>query len=426
MTAPSSIAWFHCFTGVTGEMALGALVDAGADLDEVRALCDRLPLSGWEIEAHLVRRSGLPSLRVSVACEETSVVRTGAHIAAMVDEARLPDRVRRRAQAVFDLLVAADGRVHRRPADQAHFHELSDTSAIVEIVGTCAALEVLDIDDVVVSPVALGRGMVRAGLGMVPVPTPMTLELLREVPTYGIDVSMELTTPTGAALVAGLASGHGPMPSMIIRASGFGAGPAEVDGRPRVAQVVTGTAVAELTPGRPLTLLEVNLDDATGETIAHTVGAVLDAGADDAWVTPILRGRGRPAHTLSVLVDSSLAGQVASVLSAETGSFAIRGQRLEQWPVAREIDEVDIDGRRIRVEVSRGRVKVTHDDAARAARHIGIPVREVVSLAEEAWRRSTRGELTEIVPLDPGDRGPDDDPPSIVPGPGEPGSDDIA
>jgi len=421
MAQGSAVAWFHCFSGVTGEMTLGSLVDAGADLDEVRALCDRLPLIGWEFDAHPVRRSGLAATRVQVLCEETSVVRTGRHIAAMIDEARLPNRVRQRAHAVFDLLVEADGRVHRRPADQIHFHELGNLSTVLEIVGTCAALEVLEIDEVYASPVALGRGMVRGGLGMVPVPTPLTVELLRSAPTYGLDIAMELTTPAGAALLSALVTDWGPMPSMVIRASGFGAGIAEIDGRPRVTQVVTGVAAAELMPGQPVMLLETNLDDVTGETVSHAMAAALDAGAYDVWVTPILRGRGVPGHLLSALVDSPLAGQVSAVLSTETGTHAVRAQRIEQWPASRNVEEVDIDGRRVRVEVSTGRVKVEHADATLAARHIGIPVREVVSLAEEAWRRRTRGELTEVVPMPTPDHDVDD---SL--GDGDPDGDDIA
>ena len=156
-------------------------------------------------------------------------------------------------------------------------------------------------------------------------------------------------------------------------------------------------------------LLEANVDDATGETLAHAVAALLDAGAHDAWITPIVMKKGRPAHTVSALADPALAGQVAGVLARETGSLGVRGQTLERWPQARSTDEVEVDGRPVRVKVSAGRVKVEHDDAARVARQAGLPLREVVSLAEEAWR-STRAEL------------PDGEPPvlSSIDGPDEP------
>src|SRR3954467_7249079 len=163
-------AWFHCFSGIAGDMALGALVDAGADLDEVRSICERIPVSGWTLDAEPVTRAGMASTHVVVGCEETSVVRTYGHITAMVEEARLPDRVRRRALATFDALATAEGRIHRRPPEQVHFHEVGGIDAISDVVGTCAALEVLGIDEIYASPVANGIGMVRSAHGLIPNP----------------------------------------------------------------------------------------------------------------------------------------------------------------------------------------------------------------------------------------------------------------
>ena len=179
---------------------------------------------------------------------------------------------------------------------------------------------------------------------------------------------------------------------MRIDASGFGAGDKILDDRPNTVQVVVGTRTRALDPGQPVVLLEANLDDATGETLAHAMAALLDAGAHDAWITPILMKKGRPAHTVHALADVALAGQVAAVLVAETGTLGVRGTRLERWPVERRVDHVEVDGRQIRVKVSPGRVKVEHEDAARVARLVGRPLREVVSLAEAAGRQATTGE----------------------------------
>ena len=184
----TNLAWFHCFSGIAGDMALGALVDAGADLDEVRTLCERIPVGGWTLEAEPVLRGGIAATKVHVHAEETSVVRTYGHIAAMVEEARLPDRVRKRALATFEALAEAEGRLHRRPPEQVHFHEVGALDAIVDIVGTCAALEVLDVDELYASPVANGMGMTRAAHGVLPNPAPAVVELLRGAPTYGVDV----------------------------------------------------------------------------------------------------------------------------------------------------------------------------------------------------------------------------------------------
>jgi uncharacterized protein (TIGR00299 family) protein len=399
------LAWFHCFSGIAGDMALGSLVDAGADLDEVRALLTRLPVGGWTLEAEPVLRGGISATKVHVRAEETSVVRTAAHISALVEEARLPDRVRRRALGVFGALAEAEGRLHRRPPEQVHFHEVGGLDAIVDVVGTCAALELLEIDAVSASAVATGTGMVRAAHGLLPNPAPAVVELLGSVraPTVGLDVGVELTTPTGAALLAALASGFGPLPAMAVEVSGFGAGTRELDGRPNATQVVIGEAVEDLPTGQPVVMLEANVDDATGEVLAHTVSALLAAGAHDAWITPILMKKGRPAHTISALADVALAAQLAEVLRAESGTLGVRGVPLERWPTERRGDVVEVAGLPVRVKVSPGRVKVEHDDAARVADRAGLPLREVLSMAEEEGRRALRA----VPDPDPDPTGPE-------------------
>ncbi len=387
----TTAAWFHCFAGIAGDMALGSLIDAGADVAEVRALLDRLPMRGWSMEVGPVMRGGIAATKVDVTAADTAVVRTYAHITGLVDEARLPERVRDRAHATFAALAEVEGRLHRRPAAQVHFHEVGGIDAIIDVVGTCAALEVLGVDQVWSSPVANGTGMVRSAHGMLPIPAPAVIELLQGAPTYGTEVPYELTTPTGAALLAATVTGWGPMPRMRVVAAGFGAGTRDLDGLPNLVQVVLGQMQAALAdrpePGQPVILLEVNVDDATGETLAHAITALLAAGAHDAWVTPIVMKKGRPAHTVSALADTALADQVAGVLVAETGSLGVRGETLQRWPSARVDGQVEVDGVPVRVKVGAGRVKVEHDDAARAARRTGLPLREVVSRAEEAWRR---------------------------------------
>ncbi|CAN5718392.1 nickel pincer cofactor biosynthesis protein LarC [soil metagenome] len=382
-----NLAWFHCFSGIAGDMALGALVDAGADLAEVRTLCRRLPVTGWELDAEPVLRGGLAATKVNVRAEETSVVRTGSHIRGLIEEARLPERVRDRSVATFAALADAEGRLHRRPPEQVHFHEVGGIDAIIDVVGTCAALEVLGVDEVASSAVSQGSGMVRSAHGLIPVPAPAVVELLRGAPTVGLDLGVELTTPTGAALLAALVARWGPLPAMTVAASGFGAGSREIEGRPNAVQVVLGAQAPTQERGQPVTLLEINVDDVTGETLAHTVGALLAAGAHDAWITPIVMKKGRPAHTVSALADPALAAQVAAVLTTETGSLGVRGQTLQRWPAARTLEQVQVAGLPVAVKVSAGRVKVEHDDAARVARRTGLPLREVVSLAEEAGRR---------------------------------------
>jgi hypothetical protein len=407
MTADETVAWFHCFAGIAGDMAFGALVDAGADIGEVTTLLKRLPISGWSVRADDVLRGGIGATHIVVAVEETSVVRTYAHIVGLIEEARLPARLRDRAIAVFDAIARVEARLHRRPIEQVHFHEVGALDSIVDIVGTAAALEVLDVDVVRASAVATGTGMVRTAHGLLPNPSPATVALLASVnaPTRGVEVPFELTTPTGAGILAALATGFGPLPPMAITATGFGAGTRELDSTPNATQVVIGTSTAAPErAGQPVALLEANVDDATGETLAHTIAVLLEAGAHDAWITPIVMKKGRPAHTVHVLVDPTAQAHLAEVLARETGTLGVRGTTLHRWPSQREIDEVEVEGEAVRVKVSPNRVKVEHDDAARVARRTGIPLREVVSLAEEAWRRRGSGTVVEL-PTTPDDAG---------------------
>ena len=269
-------AWFHCFSGVAGDMALGALIDAGAPIEEVTSILGRLGLPGWALEVEPVLRGGIGGTKVHVRIQESTVVRTASHIQGLVTDAGLPARVESRALAVFGALATAEGRLHRRPPDQVHFHEVGGVDAIVDVVGTCAALEVLGVDEVTCSPVAVGLGMVRAAHGIIPNPAPAVVELLRGVPTRGVDLSVELTTPTGAALMAALSSGFGALPPMTVGATGFGAGSRELDDRPNLTQVVLGDPTRVAPPsGQPQMLVEANVDDATGEVLAHTIGELL-------------------------------------------------------------------------------------------------------------------------------------------------------
>ncbi|MDQ6617019.1 MAG: nickel pincer cofactor biosynthesis protein LarC [Actinomycetota bacterium] len=410
----TTVAWWHCFAGIAGDMALGSLVDAGADLEAVVEVLRALPIEGWRISAEPVLRGGVAATYVNVEAAETGVVRTHAHIAGLITEARLPERVRQRALATFAALAEVEGRLHRRPPSQVHFHELGGIDAIVDIVGTCAALELLGVDEIHSSPVATGSGMIRSSHGALPNPAPAVVELLRGAPTYGRDLQVELTTPTGAALLAALAVGWGPMPPMRVDVSGFGAGSRDLDGLPNATQVVIGRAtLAEgaaieslVSTGFPTVLLEANLDDATGEVLAHTVTELLAAGAHDAWITPMIMKKGRPAHVVSTLCDPALADQVVKVLMAETGTLGVRGQTLTRWLARRDQGEVEVDGFPVRVKVSPGRIKAEFDDVARVARRVGRPIREITSRAEsEARRRGERAEHPSAQP--PDSDGPD-------------------
>ena len=391
-------------------MALGSLLDAGASLAEVQRLLERLPIGGWGLSVETVMRGGLSATRAVVEVHDDGVTRTFAHILGILEEARLPPRVAARAVDAFSALAEVEGRIHQRPLAEVHFHELGGHDTIIDIVGSAAALEVLGVDEVTASPVATGRGMVRSRHGLLPNPSPAVVELLRGAPVYGRDLDIELTTPTGATILATWGGSFGPLPAMVIESTGYGAGGRDIDGLPNCTQVVIGrrggaTAGLEALPvGQPLVLLEANLDDATGEQVADTLQALFDMGAADAWVTPVIMKKGRPGLVIAALGDAALASQLRRVLLDEAGSFGVRSSQVDRFASSRVTDEVSVGGRAIRVKVGPGRFKAEHDDAAAVARELGLPVREVVGRAEALYRsRQGAGTDTAAFPAGSGD-----------------------
>ena len=317
--ARDHVAWFHCFSGIAGDMALGALVDAGADLDEVRELCERAAgrRLGARGRAGHARRHRRAPRSTSHAEPRPRVVRTAAHITGLVEEARLPDRVRDGRSPPSTRwprprAACTGGRPSRCTSTRS-----AGIDAIIDVVGTCAALELLGVDEVHCQPRRQGIGMVRAAHGLLPNPAPAVVELLRGAPTLRLDIAVELTTPTGAALLAALVDALGSDAGDDDRRDRLRRRHRRARRRGRTSRRSSSAPLADALPtGQPVMLLEVNVDDATGETLAHAVAMLLDAGAHDAWLTPILMKKGRPAHTVSALCDPALAGQVAATLRA--------------------------------------------------------------------------------------------------------------
>lgn len=388
-------AWFHCFAGTAGDMTLGALVDAGADHVAVMDIVGGVPVDGYALSFDRVLRGG-------IAATHAVVVTHGEHdhdahehrpyrvIREFLERADLPPRVRDRALRTFAVLAEVEGRMHGVDADEVEFHEVGGIDAIVDIVGVCAALEVLDVARIVCGPIAVGTGRVEAAHGTLPNPAPAVTALLaaRQVPARGLDDGRELATPTGVALMVALADEFGPLPAMRVDAVGYGAGTREVEGRPNVVQVVlgeslspAGSAPAGADDGQPVQVLECNVDDVTGEVIAHAIARLFDAGAHDAWATPIVMKKGRPAYTVHALVDPARAAAVRAVMVAETGTLGVRGQVMERWPQARTETVVMVDGHAVRVKRSAQRAKVEHDDAAAAAAALDLPLRVVLERA---------------------------------------------
>jgi uncharacterized protein (TIGR00299 family) protein len=397
----SRTVWFNCAAGVAGDMLLAALVDAGADPSSVIEAWTALGVDGWAVTWERVQRCGVSSLWTNLAVDQHDHHDTRQHlhaaehqhrpageVLALIGSADLPPRVSQRAVAVYTALAEVEGAIHGIAPDEVELHEVGALDSILDVVGVCAALESLGIDRVCYSPIAVGHGTVATAHGTFPNPVPAVSRLAHRAGAglVGIDTTMELATPTGVALVTVLGEGgSSPMPPITVDSVGYGAGTSDPPGRPNVVQAVIGLdTTTGASPGIPAIVLEANVDDVTGEVLAHTIAALLAAGAYDAWATPIVMKKGRPAHTLHALCEAASIEPVRETLIAESGTLGVRATHVERWPQQRLDDTVDVEGHAIRIKRAIGRVKVEHDDAAAAAAALGWPLRVVLAAAEQA------------------------------------------
>jgi pyridinium-3,5-bisthiocarboxylic acid mononucleotide nickel chelatase len=290
---PMRLAYFDCFSGVTGAMALGSLVHAGADLDHIAERLERLPTIGFVLERETVDAGGISATRVHVKVLPQDIIRTYASIRIMLEKTDLPERARWTAQRIFHRLAAAEAKIHNKEPDVVTFHESGEVDALVEVVGCALALDMLDIDRVYASPLPTGLGMVRTDKGIMPVPAPVVMELLRGVPTYSRGIPAELVNATGAAILASVAEGYGDMPTMRADVVGYGAGLTRMD-FPNVVRVVVGEAEllsavpATTTPEEGEVFIEAHLSERAARHGDSLLAEAFRAGASEAWLVPVV------------------------------------------------------------------------------------------------------------------------------------------
>lgn len=384
------VGWFHCLAGASGDMMLGALVDAGVPVEVIQDAVDSLGVERVEIAVDEVTRHGLGATKIDVRVSRSTVIRTWPHVRQLLEGASLALPVKQRALNVFERLAYAEARIHRTSPDLVHFHEIGGLDAFADIVGTAAGLHHLGLDEVHASPVATGMGMTRGEHGLIPVPTPAVLELLRGAPVYSGGVPFELCTPTGAALLAGVVTAWGDMPEMVVTAVGAGAGDRDLDEVPNILRLVVGDAVASGSTGDAAIVLEANVDDLDPRLWPGVVSALLDAGASDAWLTPIHMKKGRPAVTVSVLSPIARVEALRRVLFRETSTIGLREREVTKRSLDRSVETVALaDGSEVRVKVARLDGEVVNavpefDDVATLAAKLDRPVKAVLAEANAA------------------------------------------
>jgi len=393
------VAYLDCPSGVSGDMLLGAMLDAGLDLDSLRAALAALPLAGYTLEAGPVMRGALGAThaRVVPTCEERQHRSLNDVLAIVEGSSTLPGPVKLDAARVFRRLAKAEARVHRVGVDEVHFHEVGAVDAIVDIVGACVGLRLLGIEELYCSPLPLGRGSARMAHGTLPLPAPAVLELVAGTgaPTVPHEATTELVTPTGAALVTTLARFAQP-PMTIVRV-GYGAG-TRAEPAPNLLRLWLGDRAAEAedtagreAPGQDLTVedivvLEANIDDMPAELFGHAIERLLEAGALDAWCAPLTMKKSRPATMLSVLCRPADRPVMLDLLLRETSTFGVRARAVTRYAAARETRHVETAYGLIAVKLKLLDDVVVgaspeYDDCRRAAAAHGVPLPSVYAAA---------------------------------------------
>ncbi|MER6497563.1 nickel pincer cofactor biosynthesis protein LarC [Streptomyces griseorubiginosus] len=389
------ICWINPFTGLAGDMLLAALIDAGAPLDRIRAAIEATGLTGWELTAERVTDHGLSATRVQVHVTDPVTERHAAEVVDLASRAA-PEPVAALAVAAVTAVAEVEGRLHGTDPARVHLHELGGHDTLVDIVGTAAALHALGVTEVVSSPLPLGRGRIAAAHGVLPCPAPATLALLAGAAVTGTDLPGETVTPTGAALLRASGARYGPPPPMTLGPTGYGAGTRRLPDRPNVVAVTLGEPAG--TGQEDVVVLETNLDDVTGEILGHTIARAMEAGALDAWATPAVMKKGRPAQVLHVLTTPEHERPLRDLVLAETGSLGIRRLTATRTTLPRRFETVDVDGHPVRIKHGPYRSKPEHDDLVAAAARLGLSLREVAD-------RALNGQAQDQPPKERGNRG---------------------
>ena len=380
------ICYIDAFSGLAGDMLVGAFADAGANRDAISSGLASLA-TGGSVTWDLVQRRGMAASKFRVAVDEPQKHRHLGGILKMIHAAPLPDAVKASSERVFQVLAEAEAAVHGVPIERVHFHEVGAVDSICDIVGACLAVNLLGIERIYCSPVNVGSGTVNTEHGVLPVPAPATARLLQNRPVYSRGPAMELTTPTGAAFVTALAESFGAMPPMRISAIGYGAGDRDFKEQANVVRVMVGepSGAAESTT---VSLIEANIDDASPQVIAYAIDRLLEAGALDAIVIPAQMKKGRPGVLLQIVATPEKREELVAVLFRETTTLGVRFHSAERRVQPRTWVEVQTSHGMIRMKTAPTGFAPEYEDARRIAVESGLPLKQILAEATQEYLRT--------------------------------------
>ncbi|QWR77394.1 nickel pincer cofactor biosynthesis protein LarC [Candidatus Magnetomonas plexicatena] len=389
------ICYIECKSGVSGDMLSGALIDAGVPIGYLKSTLEGLSLQEFEITSRPLMRGGIRGVKFDVVTVETGAERNWSDINEIYVNSTLSDNIKHRSLSIFESLFKAEGKVHGKPYDEVHLHELGAVDCMVDITSFVAGIQYLGVEDIRFSKINVGGGTVMTSHGILPVPAPVTVELLKGVPIYSDCENMELSTPTGAAIAKTMASGFTPMPDMTVKSVGYGCGEKDIPGKPNVLRVFVGETQGEAMGERVLAI-ESNIDDMPSEIYGYLMERLFAAGALDVYFTPIVMKKSRPATKLTVLCSQSIENAISDIIFAETTTFGLRSWELSRRVLKREMRMVITPYGYINVKTAIGHdgrvitVSPEYEDCKRVAVSHKIPLKRAMEEALKSFEEIQR------------------------------------
>ena len=374
------VAYFDCFAGISGDMTLGALVDAGLSFAALKSELDKLSVREFTLSQRRVEKHGIAGTKIDVNAREGHVHRHLKDVLKIINSSSISASAKEKAARVFQKLAEAEAKIHGTTIEAVHFHEVGAVDAIVDVVGAIVGLELLNIEAIYASKFRFGSGHTRGAHGAMPVPVPAVVEMTKGFPAERTDIPYELVTPTGAALLTALATNIGETIQLRTESTGYGAGTRDVEQVPNLLRIEIGELVADPQTDSPV-LLETNIDDMTPEIYGYLIDRLLEAGARDAFLTPVIMKKGRPGIQLTVLTDPNKETELTQLIFLETTTLGIRRLPVQRHTLERRTDIVQTPYGPIRVKIadigSKQRITPEYDDCARIAREKQVPILDV-------------------------------------------------
>ncbi|MBI5199347.1 MAG: nickel pincer cofactor biosynthesis protein LarC [Nitrospirae bacterium] len=388
------IAYFDCFSGISGDMILGAMVDAGIPLNRLRRELSKMNLSGYKLKEREVKRAGIRGTKVDVLISSKFKVQSSKRwkdIEGIVKRSSLSAEIKEKGLKIMRRLFEAEGNVHGESPEKVHLHELGAMDCIIDVFGAIIGMNLLNLEKIYSSPLNLGSGFITAEHGDLPVPAPATAEILKGIPTYSTGISYELTTPTGAAIIAAISDDFISLPPFKIEKIGYGAGSKDIKGHPNVLRLFIGEDGMDYDKDE-VVVVETNIDDMNPQIYEHLIERLLEEGALDAYITPIMMKKNRPANLLTILSGKKIMGVLINTLFKETTTFGVRFHSVSRYKLSKKIEKVKTKYGTINVKVGlRGDdiISITpeYEDCRVIAKKKKLPLRTIL---EEVKRKAIK------------------------------------